>query len=97
VASSNATCEFMMSEFSAFHVVELPTGSDVPRVECRRRDGRLAVDRLFAPLAVLARVPPPQPRHSRPEDCPRLRIIATRHAAHAPPARSVPMIGRAAA
>jgi hypothetical protein len=75
----------------------LPTGSDVPRLECRRRDDRLTIARLFAPLPVLARTAAPKlvPTGTSP---PRLRIVASRHAAHAPPGHAVLVIeGRAAA
>jgi hypothetical protein len=93
--------ELVLDDFSAFQIVDttsgiaLPTGSDVPRLERRRHDDRLAFDRPFrlSVLALESALP-----SSRPEDCPRLRVIATRHPAHAPPARSVPVIeGRAAA
>jgi hypothetical protein len=89
--------ELVVTDFSA----GLPTGSDVPRVECRRRDDRTAFP--SADIFVRARtLETERGQHRNRADflhgLPRLRIVATRHAAHAPPARAVSVIeGRAAA
>jgi hypothetical protein len=76
----------------------LPTGSDVPRVERRRCDDRAAFARQAVPRRTLEAARPvskPLPFWS---GLPRLRIVASRHAAHAPPAHAVLVIeGRAAA